>query len=140
MLAVSCNSQNSGDRFFVDFISVSGGVYEKLEDGTSVPIQGIEVRMEAFSSDDTGRLSPVISETCLTSSEGIYQFSVQSEENLFNYFFVFSVTDVSTLRDTHFSSEERYLYLSPGSSTCFNPIMNSYVVTGNDFLLSLSEN
>lgn len=138
MLAFSCNIDKEKDELFVDFFSVSGTV---LDEAGNQPIQGITVQMDAYYLDDVNRDSPLLSYKCYTSSEGKYQFSVRSEENLLDVYFVFNLFDEFTFRDKKYESiEERSLFLSTGKGSFFNPVMNSYVVTGNDFLLSLSEN
>lgn len=135
LLTVSCG-HDGRDELFVDFFSVSGTVFDKIQGS---PIQDITVQMDAYSLDDTERKYPVLSYKCCTSAEGKYQFTVQSEENLLDFYFVFNLFDESTFRNIKFASaEERVLYLSTEKGSFFNPSMKSYEVTGNDFSLTPS--
>ena len=143
LLTAACTGKD--DAYRVEFFSVTGVIYDKtagfdeITGAAELPVQGITVRMDAYASDDIGMESPVMSQKCYSSSDGLYQFSVKSDDNLFDMFFVFSLSDDTTYRETRYESEERVLYLSP-ASPFFNSSMKSYDVTGNDFSLLPKDN
>lgn len=132
VLLTACD--RDADKYYVDFFSVAGVVYGASEDTDDIPVQGITIQLDAYASDDLGMKSPLFSSSCLSSSEGRYQFSVSANYNLFDAYFVFHLKDESTFRDSHFEPAEMLLYLRP-TSPFFNSSMKSYEVTGNDFYL-----
>lgn len=143
ILTAACTGKEYTYR--VEYFSVTGIIYDKtagfdeITGAVKLPVQGITVRMDAYASDDIGMESPVFTRKCYSSSEGLYQFSLKSDDNLFDMFFVFSLSDETTYREICYESEERVLYLSP-ASPFFNSTMKSYDVTGNDFYLFPKDN
>ena len=135
ILAAFCGCTKNDDEFIVEFFSVKGCVFD---DATDAPISGITIEMKAYSLDDPGKGNPLQSFSCFSSEDGTYQFLFRSSDNISEMYFVFSLSDSSTYRESHYQPMERELFLNNESAN-FNSSMKIYVVEGNDFRL-LPEN
>ncbi|MDO5442286.1 MAG: hypothetical protein Q4G10_01310 [Bacteroidia bacterium] len=131
-----CGCNEKEDVFEVGYFTVSGCIYDDSPETS--PVEGVTVTITGYSVDDPGRTSPLYSNECVSGSDGSYQFSIISSENLGGLFFMFTVFDEAGWRTVHYEQAERQLYLSPTSSF-YNSFMKIYEVKDNDFYLSLGQ-
>lgn len=134
LLAVSCAEKETRLELNVRIFSVSGTVTGYVEDGPSIPVGGVTVRMSAYSVEDIGKTIPVYTASFKTLDNGTYQFFKIWSEDCSGLFFDFTLTDSSPEREVHFATSTRDLFLS-AASQFYDPEIKAYEVTGNDFLL-----
>ena len=135
LLFSGCNEKDDPYKVLnVRIFSVSGTVTGLVDGGESVPLEGIEVNLAAYSLEDTEKTIPVFTDQYLTRENGTYQLYKISEEDCSNLFFEFTLVDKSASRATRYQTTSRNLYLNV-LSPFYYPDIKAYEVKGNDFEL-----
>ncbi len=120
------------ESFFIELFSVSGKVCTDAEDMS--PVSEIELVLAAYSLDDLGRTSPLGTKSSLSSSDGSYQLTLKSGEDLSGCYFVLTLSDASENREVKYAQFEQTIYLNKNSPS-YSPFTKTYEVKDNDFKL-----
>lgn len=102
-------------------ITVSGGVFD-MDSG--LPLEGMNVTLEAFSGGDLAQLIPISSETVTTQHDGTYSFSTSVLSS--------NLRLISSGKD--YRPSEIKLVLSSNSPS-YNESRNSYTVDNQNFYM-----
>lgn len=123
LLLTSCMKDNEiGMNFSYPLeISVSGGVFDK---DSGLPLEGMNVTLEAFSGGDMAQRIPISSETVLTQWDGTYSFSTSVLSS--------NLRLISSGKD--YRPSEIKLVLSSNSPS-YNDSRNSYTVDNQNFYM-----
>ena len=120
------------ESFYIEMFSVSGKVCTDAEDMS--PVSEIELTLAAYSLDDLGRTSSLGTKSCLSSSDGSYQLTIKSGEDLSKCYFVLTLSDVSDNREVKYEQFEQTIYLRQNSPS-YSPFTKIYEVKDIDFKL-----
>lgn len=102
-------------------ITVSGGVFDK---DSGLPLEGMNVTLEAFSEGDLSQLIPISSETVPTQSDGSFSFSTSVLSS--------NLRLISSGKD--YRPSEIRLVLSSNSPS-YDESRNSYMVDNQNFYM-----